>query len=88
MKINQKFRNQLNELASRYTGLRHPSEMGEFYERVQQEFDVVIDMFTLVNGRASVVYSVDGDEVENSLFVYSVYEPSEGVKNDYNFYFS
>ncbi len=88
MKINKETRTKLNAFSQAYTGYQLPAKMGEFYSEINKRFGVEIPMFSAVSGRASASFLLNGEEVENCRFVWSAYEPTEGSKNDYNFYFS
>ena len=89
MKINAKFRKQINDVCARYSGFKHPSEMAQFYNELK-EYGIHIPMFSDNPGKSHLFFigGEEGEVVENSRFVYSMYEPAVGEKNDYNMYFS
>ena len=83
-----------NEIASEYSRWCRPGEIIEMYNRLRA-IGITIGMITnredypsLKSWRGSCEWYLDGEEVENSLFVYGVYEGGETPRNEYTIYFS
>lgn len=84
-----------NRIASRFGGWREPEEIRAMYEALEA---VGITTGVITNRRdfpnlgcwqGSCEWYINGEEVENSRFIYSVYEGNPNItKNDYNIYFS
>lgn len=86
MRINAKIRNQANAIINRYSGYRLPKEISAMHNELEK-IGIEIPMFSAVHETAHDFY-YKGEYVENSKFIYNVYEPSTGLKNDYNMYIS
>ena len=86
-------RKKLNKICYKYSGFHRPEEIAPMWKEL---YDLGIEV--LIQGYPTdtapgakswtVPFKLNGETVENSMFVYSVYEGSEGLKNDYNMYFS
>ena len=86
-------RKKLNKICYKYSGFHSPGEIAPMWKEL---YDLGIEV--LIQGYPTntapgakswtVPFKLNGETVENSMFVYSVYEGSEGLKNDYNMYFS
>lgn len=84
-----------NRIAARFGGWREPEEIRAMYEALEA---VGITTGVITNRRdfpnlgcwqGSCEWYINGEEVENSRFIYSVYEGNSNItKNDYNIYFS
>lgn len=84
-----------NLIAARFGGWREPEEIRAMYEALEA---VGITTGVITNRRdfpnlgcwqGSCEWYINGEEVENSRFIYSVYEGNPNItKNDYNIYFS
>lgn len=84
-----------NRIAARFGGWREPEEIRAMYEALEA---VGITTGVITNRRdfpnlgcwqGSCEWYINGEEVENSRFIYSVYEGNPNItKNDYNIYFS
>ena len=84
-----------NRIAARFGGWREPEEIRAMYEALEA---VGITTGVITNRRdfpnlgcwqGSWEWYINGEEVENSRFIYSVYEGNPNItKNDYNIYFS
>lgn len=85
MKINKKLRDQLNTIVGRYSKWCEPSEIGNMWDELSQN-GVFCPCWSAWE-RDSHEFTVNGECVENSLLVFSVYEGPE-VRNEYNIYFS
>lgn len=85
----------LNSICFRYCGWKEPKEIrGLWEELLEHGIDVGIisgypDSVAPDGGKSwTVTFSKDDKLVINSKFVYQVYEPADGSKNEYNMYFS
>lgn len=93
MKANKKIRDKANAIAREYSRRCHPLEVAEMYDRLEAEG---IRVGLITNRRDSegswhgtCEWFFNGEEVENSLFVFSVYEGgSYSGRSEYNIYFS
>lgn len=84
-----------NRIAARFGGWREPEEIRAMYEALEA---VGITTGCITNRRdfpnlgcwqGSCEWYINGEEVKNSRFIYSVYEGNPNItKNDYNIYFS
>ena len=84
-----------NRIAARFGGWREPEEIRAMYEALEA---VGITTGVITNRRdfpnlgcwqGSCEWYINGEEVENSRLIYSVYEGNPNItKNDYNIYFS
>ena len=84
-----------NRIAARFGGWREPEEIRAMYDALEA---VGITTGAITNRRdfpnlgcwqGSCEWYINGEEVENSRFIYSVYEGNPNItKNDYNIYFS
>lgn len=92
-KINERIRRKLNSIVNRYNGWQDPSAIGKMFGELADEgVDVTVmgPPQDYAPGAKSwtVPWELDGVRVENSMFVYSVYEGGETPRNEYNMYFS
>lgn len=92
-KINSRVRRKLNAIVNQYQGWQEPSAIGKMFGELSDEgVEVLIQGYPHDTAPGSkswtVRYQLDGVEVENSMFVFSVYEGREGLKNEYTMYFS
>ena len=85
----------LNSICFRYCGWKEPKEIrGLWEELLEHGIDVGIiggypDSVAPDGGKSWMVTFLKDDKlVINSKFVYQVYEPADGSKNEYNMYFS
>lgn len=70
-----------NRIAARFGGWREPEEIRAMYE--------ALEAVGITSWQGSCEWYINGEEVENSRFIYSVYEGNPNItKNDYNIYFS
>lgn len=86
-------RRKLNNICNRYSGYHLPEEVAPMWDEF---YDLGIEV--LISGYPdatapgakswTVPFQYNGETVDNSRFVYSVYEGSTSLKNDYNMYFS
>ena len=86
-------RKKLNKICQKYSGFRLPEQIAPMWEELYDlGIEVLIQGYptNIAPGAKSwtVPFKLNGETVENSRFVYSVYEGSEGRRNDYNMYFS
>lgn len=84
-KINAKIRKQANTIIAKYNGYKLPQEVAPMYDELS-EIGILIPMFAADTDTHTFEYN--GETVENSRFVYQVYEPSTGLRNEYNMYIS
>lgn len=95
MKATRKQIAEANRIAARFGGWREPEEIRAMYEALEA---VGITTGVITNRRdfpnlgcwqGSCEWYINGEEVENSRFIYSVYEGNPNItKNDYNIYFN
>ena len=94
MKISKRDLNRINRIVSRYSGWREPSEIRDMWREL---YEAGIEVGMLTNRRdngagawsCTQSYTFNGKEVENSLFVYCVYEGNTNTtRNEYTIYFS
>lgn len=86
-------RKQLNKICYKYSGWKLPQEIAPMWDEL---YDLGVEV--LITGspqsRApgskswTVPFKLNGETVDNSRFVYDVYEGSDSLKNEYNMYFS
>lgn len=92
-KINERIRRKLNSIVNRYNGWQEPAAIGKMFGELANEgVDVTVmePPQDYAPGAKSwtVPWELDGVRVENSMFVYSVYEGGKTPRNEYNMYFS
>lgn len=88
MRISKGLRDKLNKIAIKYSKWLYPKEIQGFYKEIA-ELGVVIPAWGYWDKDNAHPYTVDGEEVENSMVVFDVYEGSyDNPKNEYNIYFS
>lgn len=85
MKANKRLLKKVNSIASKYSKWLFPSELQAMYEELNA-IGVSVDIITSDSDRCAWYYK--GEEVENSYFIYQVYEGLLSFKNEYNIYFS
>lgn len=86
MKITAKDKKILNKIASKYCkGYIEMTEIQKFYNEIDS-LGVTTGMLSF--GQRSCEYYVDGKEVENSQFVFSIYRPEHSSKVEFTIYFS
>lgn len=95
-KINQQQRKILNRICNKYNGWRLPKEIAPLWDELE-EAGVEIGMITGTpndvadDGAESwtKTFTCNGQQVENSRFIYSVYKGNRNtLKNEYLIYFS
>lgn len=86
MRIDRKTRNTLNKIAAKYSKWMTPKEIRGFYDEIG-ELGVVVPAWSYYDRNNGHRYEINGQEVENSLLVFDVYEGDNG-RNEYNIYFS
>jgi hypothetical protein len=94
-RLSQKERKELNRICYKYCGYKEPREIRPLWEELLEHgIDVGViggspNNISPDGGKSWIVsFTKDGCLVTNSKFIYSFYEPSDGLKNDYNIYFS
>lgn len=94
VKVSRSVINKANKIAQEYCGYMYPYEIPGLYEELEK-IGITIGMISGMPKRAetgakswSIPWYYNGKEVENSWFVYQVYEPLNSAKNEYNIYFS
>ena len=92
-KISERIRRKLNSIVNRYNGWQEPAAIGKMFGELANEgVDVTVmgPPQDYAPGAKSwtVPWELDGVRVENSMFIYSVYEGGETPRNEYNMYFS
>ena len=92
MKASEKLINAINTIMARHSGYRLPKDMQNFYSDLNA-IGVTTglisnrqDMPEIGAWRGTTELYYDGDEIENTYMVYSVYEGNSGPSNDYNIY--
>lgn len=86
MKINNQIRKEANKIIVKYCGFRLPNEISKMYDELEA-IGINIPMFSS-SFTDTHPFEYNGEIVENSVFVYQVYEPVNSLKNDYNMYIS
>lgn len=94
VKVSRNIITRLNKIALKYCGYKDPKAFTKFYDEIEKE-GVEIDLITGIGDKSpsggeswSVGWSLNGQKVENSKFVYQVYKPETGNKYEFNIYFS
>ena len=92
-KVSERIRRKLNSIVNRYNGWQEPAAIGKMFKELADEgVDVTVmgPPQDYAPGAKSwtVPWELDGVRVENSMFIYSVYEGGETPRNEYNMYFS
>lgn len=95
MKATRKQIQAANEIAIKFGGWHEPKEIAAMYDELEK---IGVSVGCITNRRdfpelgswyGSCEWYINGEEVENSRFVYGVYEGNpEITRNDYNIYFS
>lgn len=86
MKISEKTRKEANQIISRYNGWKFPKEIVNMYSELEV-LGIEIPCWSAWDGN-SHPYNLNGEEVENSLFVFYVYKSEQHEKNEYTMYLS
>ena len=86
MKINNKLRREANKIIAKYCGFKLPNELSKMYDELET-IGINIPMFS-GSFTDTHPFEYNGEFVENSVFVYQVYESVNSLKNDYNMYIS
>ena len=87
MKASRKIIAEANKIASKYCRWCRPIELQTMYAELAE---IGITTGIICNGNRHCEWYLNGEEIDNSLFVYSVYKDynhSES-KNEYTIYFS
>lgn len=84
---------QLNKICQKYSGYHLPEEIRPMWDEFMNlGIEVLISGYPTDQAPGAkswtVPFEYNGETVDNSRFVYSVYEGSNSLKNDYNMYFS
>lgn len=75
-----------NAIAAEYCKcLRYTGEIQEMYERLN---NIGVSTGALQGMNKSCEWYIDGERVDNSLYVYSVYKPENSNKVEFTIYFS
>ena len=95
MKATRKQIKAANEIAARFSGWHEPHEIAAMYDELEK---IGVSTGCITNRQdfpnlgcwqGHCEWYINGEEVENSVFVYSVYEGNPNItRNDYNIYFS
>lgn len=95
MKATRKQIKAANEIATRFSGWHEPHEIAAMYDELEK---IGVSTGCITNRQdfpnlgcwqGHCEWYINGEEVENSVFVYSVYEGNPNItRNDYNIYFS
>ena len=95
MKATRQQISKANAIAAKFGGWHEPAEIAALYGELEK---VGVSVGCITNRRdfpdlgcwyGSCEWYINGEEVENSRFVYAVYEGNPNItRNDYNIYFS
>lgn len=93
MKITEKQRRAASAICLKYCGWKLPQDIRPLWNELSE---IGIDVGVLCNRKDNGAgswqcvqpFTLDGEEVDNSNFIFSVYEGSSEPKNEYNIYFS
>lgn len=94
MKATRKQIKAANEIAARFSGWHEPHEIAAMYDELEK---IGVSTGCITNRQdfpnlgcwqGHCEWYINGEEVENGVFVYSVYEGNPNItRNDYNIYF-
>ena len=92
MKIKSDERKLINKILAKYNGYHYPSELQKLWKELD-EIGVEVMIHNRTDWReyeweSKDIYTMDGEEVDNSLFIFQVYENPNSDKNEYNIYVS
>lgn len=85
MNANRTIIKKVNKIANKYNGFQNPKNIVNMYDELAE---VGVTVGTIYNDNKHCEWYIDGEEVENSWFVYMVYKPIDSINNDYTIYFS
>lgn len=85
MKANKQLLKKVNSIASKYSKWLFPIELQAMYQELEK---IGVSVDVIVSGSDRCAWYYKGEEVENSYFIYQVYEGLLTLKNEYNIYFS
>ena len=95
VRLSEKQRKVLNRVCRQYCGWKLPKEIAPLWDELSQfgidpiTIEGYPDQIAEDGGKSwSVPFSMDGQLVTNSRFIYQVYEGQNSLKNEYNIYFS
>lgn len=92
MKVDSKTRKLINKILAKYNGYHYPEELQRLWDELS---DIGVEV--LIHNRqdwrdfeweSKDSYTIDGEEVDNSMFIFQVYENPNSDKNEYNMYVS
>ena len=92
MKIKSDERKLINKILAKYNGYHYPKELQNLWKELDE-----IGVEVMIHNRqdwqpyeweSKDTYTIDGEEVDNSLFIFQVYENPNSDKNEYNLYVS
>lgn len=94
MRANAKTKRTANRIAAEYSRWCNPKEIGNMYRELE-EIGITVGLITnrrdypeLGSWEGSCEWYMNGEEVENSRFIFGVYEGNATDRNEYNIYFS
>ena len=92
MKITSNERKLINKILAKYNGYHYLSELQKLWKELD-EIGVEVMIHNRTDWReyeweSKDTYTMDGEEVDNSLFIFQVYENPNSDKNEYNMYVS
>ncbi len=87
MKINKQLHRKLNNICNKYSGWMIPSDMVKIYDELD-ELGITVPAWSSYDENRGHEFMINGETVENSMFVLSTYKGSDTPKNEYNIYFS
>lgn len=89
VKLNAKQRREINKVLSRYSKYVDYSQIGNWiqnmYNELKEKFGIEVPAWGAWDG-TSHPFEINGEEVENSLFVYQVYKAE--TSQEFNIYVS
>lgn len=87
MKINKQLHRKLNNICHKYSGWMLPSEVVKIYDELD-ELGITVPAWSSYDENRGHEFMINGETVENSMFVLSTYKSIFGPKNEYTCYFS
>ncbi len=87
MRVSRKIIAEANKITSKYSKWIEPKELQNMYKELDE---IGVSVGTIYGSNNSCEWYYEGDEVDNSLFISTIYKDynRSDMKNEYTIYFS
>lgn len=87
MKLTEIKRRKLNRICQKYNDWHYPAELQKMWDEIMAE-GIIVPAWAAFSGHCHPVETVEGEEIENSLFYFSEYKVECSDRVEYTIYFS